>query len=193
MPSGAAATVNCPKCRGALTGALCNLPEPVPCPACNATILVEVFPAFFRSPVTGQTAETLIEEDAASCFYHEHKKAVTHCEACGRFLCALCDVDLGGQHLCPTCLQAGKRKGKLATFDTTRTLWDTSALVVCLAPVIIWPVVVVTAPIAITLAIVSFFKPGSIVPRTRLRALLAIALSVIELLGWYYTFFIVES
>ena len=189
MTSAAAA---CPQCRSALPGALCNLAEPVPCPACNAFILVEVFPATFQTPAVGQPAETIVEEGTASCFYHEQKKAVTHCDACGRFLCALCEVDFNGQHICPGCLQIGKTKGKLAALDSSRTLWDSAALVVCLAPLIVWPVVIATAPIAITLAVVSFFKPGSLVPRTRWRAVLAIAFSLVEMLAWVWFFFFRE-
>lgn len=189
MTPGAAA---CPKCRSALPGALCNLPEPVPCPACRASILVEVFPASFQAPAAGPSAESIVEEGSASCFYHEQKKAVTHCEACGRFLCALCDVDFNGQHLCPGCLQTGKKKGKLTTLDSSRTLWDSAAVVVSLVPLIVWPVVIVTAPISITLAVVSFFKPGSLVPRTRLRAVLAIVLSVVQLLFWIWFFLLRE-
>ena len=189
MTSAAAA---CPQCRSALPGALCNLAEPVPCPACNAFILVEVFPATFQTPAVGQPAETIVEEGTASCFYHEQKKAVTHCDACGRFLCALCEVDFNGQHISPGCLQTGKTKGKLAALDSSRTLWDSAALVVCLAPLIVWPVVIATAPIAITLAVVSFFKPGSLVPRTRWRAVLAIAFSLVEMLAWVWFFFFRE-
>ena len=134
-----------------------------------------------------------MEEGISSCFYHEQKKAVLHCDGCGRFLCALCDVEFGGQHLCPNCLQAGKKNGKLTTLDSNRTLWDSAALVTCLVPLIVWPLTIATAPIAIGLAITSFYKPGSLVPRTRLRAVLAIALALLQLLGWVYFLFFFDN
>jgi hypothetical protein len=190
MTSGVAAA--CPKCRSALPGAMCNTPAPVRCPACDAMIQVEVFPAHFLPATTGQSAEPIIEEGVSSCFYHEQKKAVTHCDACGRFLCALCDVEFNGQHICPACLQSGKQKGRLPHLESSRAVWDSAALFICLAPVItvvLSPVVIGTAPIAIGVAIVSFFKPGSIVPRTRIRAWLAIVLSLLEIAVWVYFFF----
>src|SRR6185436_3479825 len=163
---------SCPKCHGSLPGELCNSSELVRCRACDSAILVEVFPAAFQTPQAGVIAEPVVEEGVASCFYHQQKKAVTHCEACGRFLCSLCDVDFGGRHLCPGCLQTGRKKGKIAGLDTSRTLWDSGALVVCLLPTVIFvlfPVYIVSAPVAITLAVISFFKPGSLVPRLRWR------------------------
>ena len=169
---------------------MCNTAEPVRCPACDAVIQVEVFPAYFQPATAGQSAETIVEEGVSSCFYHEQKKAVTHCDVCGRFLCALCDVDFNGQHVCPACLQSGKQKGRLPQLESSRVVWDSAALLACLGPLVIWPVVIVTAPISIGLAIVSFFKPGSIVPRMRIRAWLAIVLSLLEIVWWVYYFFL---
>ena len=187
MSSGVAAA--CPKCRSALPGALCNTPAPVRCPACDALMQVELFPAFFQPAAAGQSAEPIVEEGVSSCFYHEQKKAVTHCDACGRFLCALCDVEFNGQHVCPACLQSGKQKGRLPHLESSRAVWDSAALFICLAPLLLFPVVIGTAPVAIGVAIFSFFKPGSIIPRTRIRAWLAIGLSLLEIAVWVYIFF----
>jgi hypothetical protein len=148
---------------------------------------VEIFPAFFQPAAAGQSAEPIVEEGVSSCFYHEQKKAVTHCDVCGRFLCALCDVEFNGQHVCPACLQSGKQKGRLPHLESSRAVWDSAALFICLAPIVLFPfapIVIGTAPIAIGVAIFSFFKPGSIVPRTRIRAWLAIGLSLLEIAGW---------
>ena len=190
MTPGVAAA--CPKCRSALPGAMCNTADPIRCPACDATIQVEIFPAHFQPAATGQSAEPIIEEGVSSCFYHEQKKAVTHCDVCGRFLCALCDVDFNGQHVCPSCLQSGKQKGKLPQLESSRVTWDSAALLLCLGPIIFFPLFIVTAPTAIGLAILSFFKPGSLVPRTRIRAFLAIALGLVEIAIWVYAFFYAE-
>jgi hypothetical protein len=190
MTSGVAAA--CPKCSSTLPGAMCNTPAPVRCPACDAIIQVEIFPAFFQPAVAGPSAEPIVEEGVSSCFYHDQKKAVTHCDACGRFLCALCDVEFNGQHVCPVCLQSGKQKGRLLHLESSRAVWDSAALFICLAPLLLWPIVIATAPIAIGVAIFSFFKPGSIIPRTRIRAWLAIVLSLLELAVWVYVFFYAE-
>jgi len=169
---------------------MCNARAPIRCPACDTIIQVEIFPAHFLPAAAGQSAEPILEEGVSSCFYHEQKKAVTHCDVCGRFLCALCDVEFNGQHVCPACLQSGRQKGRLPHLESSRAVWDSAALLLCLGPLIISPAVIVTAPVAIGVAIISFFKPGSIIPRTRLRAWLAIVFSLVEIALWvYFVFF----
>ena len=46
---------------------------------------------------------------------HHHHLA---CDNCGRFLCSLCDVDIGAGHQCPACLESGKRKRKEITVES---------------------------------------------------------------------------
>jgi hypothetical protein len=171
---------------------MCNTPTPVRCPACDSRILVELFPAFFRSSAVGQTGEPILEEGVASCFYHDQKKATVHCDACGRFLCALCDLQLDQRHYCPSCLHTARAKGRMPELDNQRTLYDSAALVTALWPILFWPLIILTAPAAIYLAIRSFSRPSSIIPRTRWRAVLAIVLAALELTGTatlFYMFF----
>jgi hypothetical protein len=143
---------------------------------------VEVFPVFFKPAVAGLSGETILEEGVSSCFYHEQKKAVVPCDACGRFLCALCDLDFNGQHLCPVCLQTGRKKGSLPELENRRTIYDRSALVLALLPLM------VTAPVAILLAVLSFFRPPSLVRRTRLLAWLALLLGLLQIVFWVILF-----
>lgn len=128
--------LQCPTCRAWLLGEIFNQPELRPCPACGLPLQVEVFPALFRKIGAGQNAEAVMIEGESSCFYHPKKKAVVPCEACGRFLCALCDCDLRGQHLCPACLEIGKAKGKIKTLDNERTLYDDIALALAIYPLL---------------------------------------------------------
>src|SRR4051812_10375500 len=79
------------------------------CPRCGDWVQAYVFPALRRlQPVT--LAESALVEGQSSCFYHPQKLAAIACESCGRFLCALCDVEIGGVHRCPRCLESGRRK-----------------------------------------------------------------------------------
>src|SRR5580765_4769226 len=104
--------IECPKCRTPLTAFQSfNQPDFLPCPYCDAPLQVEIFPAFFRPIAAGANAEALMLEGEASCFYHPQKKAVRPCDGCGRFLCALCDCELQGEHFCPACLEGGGKKG----------------------------------------------------------------------------------
>jgi len=94
-------------------------------------------------------------------------------------------VELNDQHLCPACLETGRKKGKLAQLENKRTLYDSSALMLSVLPVLCaWPVSIVTAPAAIGLAIYSWSKPTSLLPRSRIRSYLAILFGVLELAVW---------
>ena len=183
------AAVACPRCQSTLPGAFCNTGAPVSCPACESTIMLTVFPAHFESAGAGAAAETILEEGVSSCFYHEQKKAVVPCSACGRFLCALCDLDFNGRHLCPACLQSGRKKGDLPELENRRTIHDSAALTTALLPLLMWPITLATAPLAIFLAIRSFFRPSSLIPRTRIRAWFALAFGLLQVAGWVALFY----
>src|SRR5437660_8891376 len=144
--------ISCPKCNTELPEFFFNHGEPARCPGCNSLVQVEVFPALFRQIAEGKSPETILVEGEASCFYHPQKRATIPCAICGRFLCALCDVELNDQHLCPGCLDTGRKKGKLVQLETRRTLHDSSALALSIVPVIcMWPISGVRAHIAVFL------------------------------------------
>lgn len=176
--------IPCPRCGAALAPAALAPAPPEPCPGCRTPTAVEVFPALLRPSQRGPLPQTIVAEGEAGCFYHPEKRAAAHCQACGRFLCALCDVDLSGTHFCPACLEQRRRQGALHVFDSRRTLYDGAALTLAVAPLLIWPATLVTAPAAIGLALYGWRKPGSLVPRTRVRALLAILMGLLQMGGW---------
>jgi hypothetical protein len=176
----------CPRCQNALPGALCNTGALVECPSCDRSVQVEFFPALFKPVAAGAGAEAILEEGTSSCFYHEQKKAVVPCDVCGRFLCALCDLDFGGQHLCPQCVQTGRKKGSISELEHSRTLYDSAALSIVLINFIFLPMAVVSAPIAIYLAIRSWYRPGSLVRTSRVRSWVAIVVALAQLGFWIW-------
>jgi len=178
----------CPKCTRSLPPEVLNTGRLELCPFCNAQVQAAVFPSIFKWIQPGEAGARILIEGESSCFYHEQKKAVIPCDNCGRFLCALCDVELNGRHLCPACLDAGRKKGSLSELEHSRTLYDGAALSLAIVPLVIpflgWMLTIATAPTAIVLAIMSWRKPGSILPRGRARAIIAIVLALIEIGGW---------
>jgi hypothetical protein len=181
----------CPSCYTPLPPSHFNTRSLEPCSACQASVEAAVFPAAFRAVAPGQTGERILVPGESSCFYHEQKKAVVPCEACGRFLCALCDVDLNGKHLCPQCLDAGRQKGSLQELETRRVLYDSSALLLALTPVVLFPFFffsVITAPIAVLLGVLSYFRPNSIVGGSRFKATAAIVFGVSQIVLWVLVF-----
>lgn len=181
-------TVSCTKCFTPLPADFFQTTDLAPCPACKTLIQVEVFPALFKPIVVGKFGETIMVDGEAGCFYHPQKRAVIPCAGCGRFLCALCDVELNDQHLCPACLETGRQKGKLTQLENKRALYDSAALSLALLPLLLWPFTFMTAPAAIVLAIYSWRKPSSILPRTRIRSYLAILIAGLQIAGWVLLF-----
>jgi len=178
--------IQCPKCRATLLESSFNLPDLAPCPSCATPLQVEIFPAFFRKIATGQKAEVVMVEGESSCFYHPQKKAIRPCDGCGRFLCALCDCELAGQHYCPTCLDVGKSKGKIKNLDNHRTRYDSIALALVTFPLLFFFTFVIpaiTAIIALYVAIRYWKAPQSIVRQHRIRTIVAIIIAVAELAG----------
>ncbi len=175
--------ISCTQCHTPILAGYYNTPDLIPCPSCHVPIKIDLFPAFLRGLQPGKSGELLID-DQASCFYHPRKKAVIPCDHCGRFLCALCDVELGDKHLCPTCLETGKKKGRILNLDRHRVLYDSSALRLALFPMITIWLTAVTAPAAIYLAIRHWNSPMSIVGRTKIRFILAMVLAGLQILAW---------
>jgi len=176
--------VQCPKCRTTLTESIFNLSALTPCPTCETPLQIEIFPAFFRKIAPGQKAETVMVEGESSCFYHAQKKAVRPCDGCGRFLCALCDCELNGQHFCPSCLDVGKSKGKIKNLDNHRTRYDGIALALAIFPILFFYITIITAPMALFVAIRYWNSPQSIVRPHRIRTIIAILIALAEIGGW---------
>jgi len=176
--------VACTRCRAPLPPAGYNAPHLGTC-ACGARWQVAVFPAALRTPGRGAAAETVQVEGDAGCFFHPAKKAVVPCARCGRFLCAVCDVEFGGEHVCPGCLESGRKKGRIQQLETERTLYDSAALALAALPMILmWPLTFLSAPIALYLGLRYWNAPSSLVPRTRWRAVVAILLALLQIGGW---------
>ncbi|HEX8295088.1 MAG TPA: hypothetical protein VF593_02225 [Chthoniobacteraceae bacterium] len=180
-----AAVLHCPKCRSPLPDAFLGAADFLPCPICRSEVKCAVFPAFSAPPRIGRPGEPLVDAEEASCFFHASKRASITCDACGRFLCALCDLELAEQHLCPSCFSAGRRKGALRELDHYRVMWPNLALAIVIAPLLVFSFMVpFTAIAALGVALIGLRKPGSVTGRSqRLAYILAIALALAELGG----------
>lgn len=160
-----------------------------PCPTCGAALRVDAFAALLRPVDTGTSGEKISIEGESGCFYHPAKKAVVHCDSCGRFLCGLCDMPLQDRHLCPSCLESGQKKGKIVNLQNRRICYDRLALMVAAFPILVWPFTLLTAPVALFLAIRHWKTPSSITGSSRLRLVTAIALATAQIAGWTLLFY----
>lgn len=187
MPA-SAQPIACPKCKAVLGAECFNRAEWLPCPSCGNALRVEVFPALFRGEIA-VAAERVMAEGEAGCFYHPEKKAAVVCDACGRFLCALCDVDFNGQHLCLSCLETGGKKGKIVKLQNSRTRHDRIAVTLALLPILLFWLTIVTGPAALFYAIWHWKSPGSVAPSwRRLNFVIAIIIASLQIIGWIIFF-----
>jgi len=53
-------TISCPNCRVPVPEFFFNQGGLAPCPGCNASLQVEVFPALFRKIAEGKSGETIL-------------------------------------------------------------------------------------------------------------------------------------
>jgi hypothetical protein len=153
------------------------------CPYCRARLSGQIFP-FFWKPVSGkQLADQAFDGDAV-CFFHPQNRAALTCDRCGRFICQVCDMPLGTRHLCPTCLSSGIGGEKLQELVVGRFLWSNMAVLCGLSP--IYPVFIITGPVAIVCGILGWRRAGSL-PRGRRRwvAVIGLILGVLQLALWF--------
>lgn len=176
--------VPCPDCGAGLPWTLFNTEAAGRCFVCNSEVFGFAFPVLIKGITPGKAGERLVSDEEASCFYHGQKKAAVACDHCGRFLCALCDVDFGGKHLCPMCIEMGHGKNKMKNLENRRVLYDDVALSIAILPMIIFYFTFITAPISLFVAIRHWNSPSSIIPRTRFRAVLAMVISTLQIIGW---------
>jgi hypothetical protein len=147
-------------------------------------VRVEAFHALIEPPRAGAAAEQVLVEGESSCFFHPAKKAAVACDGCGRFICSVCDIELSGQHLCPQCLESGKRKGKLGQIESSRTLYDSLALALATYPLLIFYFTLITAPMALYVTIRHWRAPGSVIVRGKWRFVVALVLATLQIAGW---------
>lgn len=153
------------------------------CGRCGAQLELIPFPALWRAAPSADTGQALGSDSDAACFFHAAKRADVACDACGRFICSLCAVELASAPYCPECVESGNRRAGVPSLETQRTLWDRIAFAVAVLPTLLIYVTVVTAPIAIYLSIRHWNSPGSLVGRSRWRFVAAIVVGSLQLLG----------
>jgi hypothetical protein len=179
-----AAPFSCPKCLTPLAIEPGTAQVAAACPKCATLIEAFFFPAFFRPEQTGAASTALMDSTEASCFYHPQKQAVQVCDGCGRMMCALCSVDLGDRHLCPTCIASGRKKGKLTTLEDSRMRYDNIALAMAIIGVLVYYLSVFLAPATIYTSIRYWNSPGSILGASKVRYVIAMTIATLAIVGW---------
>lgn len=166
------AAVPCPSCAGDVVP---NETGWQTCTLCGKRLQIYVWPVV-RQNAHAATALS----DQATCFFHPDKAFQACCQRCGRFVCALCDLQLGVEHVCPTCFERGRadsgtEAGK-SEWRHSDVLYDSIALTVGWAWILFWPLIVAAMPSAIVLHVKYRRAPRSyLIPRSGWRFWMAYA------------------
>jgi hypothetical protein len=152
------------------------------CSLCGSGNTVRAFPAVLATAAAALPETALAGE--ASCFDHPNKRAVAGCSECGRYLCALCAVDFGPEIWCPSCVSKRAGRAHAANLETSRMLYDSMALTLPLASLILYPLTVLAAPASLVIALAKWKHPLSLVRRNRWRMVAALVISVTETVLW---------
>lgn len=158
--------VICPSCNGEITQVATENGWQN-CPFCQKRLQISNWPVVRKS-----TNATVALSDQATCFFHPDKAFQACCQRCGRFVCALCDLQLGSEHVCPTCFERGR-----ASSDNTKDLgkaewrhrdilYDSIALTIGWGWILFWPTIILALPAVIVLHIKFRKAPrASLIPR----------------------------
>lgn len=139
------------------------------CPSCAQRLQICLWPT-----VRQNTNAAAALSDQATCFFHPDKAFQACCQRCGRFVCALCDLQLGAEHVCPTCFERGRgnsgaEAGK-AEWRYRDVLYDSIAVTVGWGWIIFWPTIIVALPAVIFLHLKYRKAPrGYLIPRSGWR------------------------
>lgn len=173
--------VVCGACAARIPPTNWNQEFPLPCPMCTREVAVTVFPVALRPPKP-VLPERVVTGEEASCYNHAANRAVAPCDECGRFLCALCDLDAGASgHLCPTCFE---RQETPALHE--RVNYDTVALALVTLPMLLCWLPIVTTPAALFFAFKFWNAPSPVFPRSRWRLWLTVFIAALQVaaVGW---------
>jgi len=175
-PAGSSASdppVSPPAGTAALTCPHCSLDIPADsrwqtCPYCQKWLAIRLWPIIRQNsnPVSALS-------DQATCFFHPDKVFQACCQRCGRFVCALCDLQLGADHVCPSCFERGRNDSGPAGTAEWRyrdVLYDSIASTLGWGWIVVWPTIVVALPAAIFLHVKYRKAPRSyLIPRSGWR------------------------
>lgn len=153
--------LTCPHCLAGIPGDA----EWQRCPYCQKEVQIRLWPMIRQN----NNAVSALS-DQATCFFHPDKAFQACCQRCGRFVCALCDLQLGAEHVCPACFERGRAdsgvEGGKSEWRHRDVLYDSIAVAIGWGWILIWPIIVVALPTVIVLHVKYRKAPRSyLVPR----------------------------
>ncbi len=185
------ANLNCPHCSQPLPIHLFVPGQPAECPACRSRVEAYIFPEFHQD-LSSRPGIHLAQEHEAVCYFHSRYRAMTPCDNCGRFLCEICAISRRRRQLCVECLSKVTNTRNETGLVHYAALFDNVALFLVTAPVvtvIFWFFTIFTAPISLFLSFYYWSRQWNLLPRSRLRFVIAILLSLLLIAFWVFVIY----
>ncbi len=143
------------------------------------------FPAYDTAGKDYPKAPRTVGDNETCCYNHPGKAAVASCDECGIFACSLCLIENESEKICLNCFGRKTETGNSLNNYSQRVLYDTIALALAILPVLLIYATLITAPIVIFMVIYYWKKhPCSLIPRTRIRFILAFILASAQIGLW---------
>ena len=120
----------CPRCKARLTTDWIRTGI-IECPDCGRPFEATSFNP--PQPRLRVAEVTMTPEGANACANHARNAAVTNCQRCGLFICALCDMSVGSGSYCPSCFDRLRSAGSLKGTSTRYRDYVRMALISMLA------------------------------------------------------------
>jgi len=172
-------TLRCARCQARLPDERLASGEPT-CIGCGSRNQIRAYAALM-APTHAASIVELAAEGEAACFDHAGRRAVGSCARCGRYLCRLCEVDVKGVTRCPSCVALAS---SVSAFATSRNLFDSTALILPLVSLLVYPLTLIAAPASLVLSVLKWNSPLSLVRQYRWRFVAAMLISTGEIVGW---------
>ena len=176
--------VRCTNCGYPQQAEVYNSPGLTACSHCSSRLRIYIFPALFAKNQPLKDDKVSLNGEEATCFYHPTRPAVVPCGSCGRYLCTLCEIEMGEETICPNCMDRASRNEEVNELIDSRTRYDSIALSLAVYPILFWFITFMTAPISIYVTIRHWRSPLSILPRSRFRFVLAFIIAGIQISLW---------
>ena len=158
--------------------------EVLACRNCGNTTRIWLFPALFVEK-NADVAQHVVDEGHSSCMNHPTKKATTVCDGCGKYLCALCDIDWNGEHRCAHCIEHQKNASKDNALRTEYIHYDRIVLMLVLAaiPAHMFLIGVLFSPVAVFIAWRYWNEPWRPVPYRKWGMIVYVSLALMIILA----------
>lgn len=154
------------------------------CPSCRVSFHAVKFSPTSHAVDVHSLALGLGSDGTQACAEHSSNRAVSVCDRCGAFMCALCQVDADERILCPGCFDRLAEEGALPSLANRFRNFPGLAVSVSLLGIFAWFAAVVLGPLAFYYGIRGLRQKREMGESDRvLRIYLAMAVGILETIG----------